>query len=186
MIRDSEIVPGFYSETDDTLSLDIEQMAGVERGMMIRMSGYLDGFNVAFFSKRVEKVIEKGFVFLSFDLDDISYISSRGIGAFTSFLKALRARGGSIHLFGVRPKVLEVFRILGFLEYFNIGKSREEAVEAFRKISQPSIPPAFPLRLTCPICGQVLKVPGAGHGRCPACKCELIIDRNGRISLGAR
>ncbi len=176
MNRDTELVPGFYSETDDTLDLEIESLEGIERGALIRMSGYLDGFNVAFFSKRVEKVIDRGFLFLSFDLGNVTYISSRGIGAFTSFLKLLKGRGGNIHLFGVRPKVLEVFRILGFLEYFNIGKSAEEAARGFRG----NAPAVFPLRVTCPVCGKALRVPGPGRGRCPSCKCVLSIDGGGR------
>lgn len=178
MNRDAELVPGFYSETDDTLDLVLEPMQGVERGVVIRMSGYLDGFNVGFFSKRVEKVIDKGYLFLSFDLSEVNYISSRGIGAFTSFLKALKSRGGTIHLHGVRPKVLEVFRILGFLDYFNIGKSPEEAARGFRSGGVGE----FPLRVLCPVCGKALRVPGAGRGRCPGCKCPLSIDRSGVVA----
>lgn len=180
MNQGDDLVPGFFDETDDTLSLDIEPMEGVERGIVVRMSGYLDGFNVVFFSRRVERVLEKGFLFLSFDLGDVSYISSRGIGAFTSFLKALKPRGGNIHLMGARPKVLEVFRILGFLEYFNIGKTREEAGRSFQESSDPIS--VFPLRSNCPICGQALRIPGAGKGRCPVCKCRMVIDGSGRIS----
>ena len=178
MNRDIELVPGFYSETDDTLDLKLEPMERIERGAVIRMSGYLDGFNVGFFTKCVEKVIEKGFLFLSFDLENVSYISSRGIGTFTSFLKVLKSRGGSIHLHGVRPKVLEVFRLLGFLEYFNIGKTKEEAARGL----DTGKPAAFPLRIACPVCGQALRAPGAGRGRCPVCKCALVIDKSGRIS----
>lgn len=178
MNRDKELVPGFYSEADDTLDLELEPMEGIERGAVIRMSGYLDGFNVGFFSKRVEKVIDRGFLFLSFDLANVTYISSRGIGAFTSFLKALKSRGGTVHLHAVRPKVLEVFRILGFLEYFNIGKTREEAARAFRNGGTA----AFPLRVACPVCGKALRAPGAGRGRCPACKCLLAVDSCGRVT----
>lgn len=176
--RDLELVPGFYSETDDTLDLVLEPLDGVERGAVIRMSGYLDGFNVGFFSKRVEKVIDRGFLFLSFDLGNVTYISSRGIGAFTAFLKMLKSRGGNIHLHNVQPKVLEVFRILGFLEYFNIGTSREEAARGFRSAGAA----VFPLRVACPVCGKALRVPGAGRGRCPACKCLLAIDACGRVT----
>lgn len=177
MSRDAELVPGFYSESDDTLNLVLEPLEGVEKGAVIRMSGYLDGFNVGFFSRRVERVIDRGFLFLSFDLTEVTYISSRGIGAFSSFLKLLKARGGTIHLYGVRPKVLEVFRILGFLEYFNIGKSREEAARGFRNAGTAS----FPIRVPCPVCGKALRVPGPGRGRCPACKCLLTIDSRGRV-----
>ena len=180
MRNGEELVPDFYSETDDTLRLEIEEMAGVEQGVVIRMFGYLDGFNVAFFSRRVEKVIQKGYRFVSFDLENVSYVSSRGIGTFALILKTLKARGGGAHLCGVRPNVLEVFRVLGFLEYFDIGKSREEASAAFRKMAELS-PAAFPVLLNCPVCGQLLKIPGAGRGRCPECKCPLTIDRNGRI-----
>ncbi|HSV56731.1 MAG TPA: STAS domain-containing protein [Magnetospirillaceae bacterium] len=178
--QDAEIVPGFNSETDDTLRLEIERMAGVERGAVIRMTGYLDGFNVGFFSKRVEKAIDRGFLYLSFDLEKVSYISSRGIGAFTSFLMQLKERGGGLHLYGAQAKVLDIFRILGFLDYFNIGKTREEAAAVFRGASAA----VFPLRIPCPVCGKSLRAPKAGKGYCPGCKCLLTIDRHGITARG--
>ncbi len=184
MKRDVELVPGFYDETDETLELRIERIEGVERGMLFRMSGYLDGFNVAFFSKQVEKVVRRGYLFLSFDLKDIRYVSSRGIGVFSSFLKILRARGGDILLFGIRPRILEVFRILGVFEYFTICGTREEASAVFRNKPAPPAAAAFPLRSQCPVCGQALELPGAGRGRCPGCKCPLVIDRRGRVAAG--
>jgi len=159
-------------------------MDGVAKGLIVRMSGYLDGFNVTFFYKHIMRVIECGYVFLSFDLEKINYISSRGIGTFTTFLKALKAHGGDIHLFGLRPKVQDVFSLLGFQDYFNIGLTVEDAIARFKGLSAPAASD-FPLRAKCPVCGQTLMVPGAGKGRCPKCKCVLSIDQRGRISRPA-
>lgn len=175
-----EIVPGSPTQADDTLHLDFERIKEVDKGLTVRMSGYLDGFNVGYFQRKITRAIERGYIFLSFDLEKISYISSRGIGTVAALFEILKARGGALYLFGLKPKVLDVLHLLGFQEYFNIGLTAEGAVSVFRESSGASAA-VFPVRHACPVCGQAVTAPGPGRGLCPTCRCRLKVDRQGRV-----
>jgi anti-anti-sigma factor len=69
---------------------------------------------------------------LIFNCAGLDYVSSTGIGSFTSFLKLLKPKGGDLVLLDIQPKVDEVFQLLGFSQFFAIKKSLEEAIDYCR------------------------------------------------------
>ncbi len=176
MSPSGELVPGFDSETDETLRLELERMEGVERGIVIRMSGYLDGFNVGFFSKRIEKVLD-GVRFLSFVLGNVSYIlpAHRDVHG---FLKNLRGGEGYL-LFGARP-ISGGVPDAGFLEYSNRTKPR--VLVRFRRESRDPGAADFPLRVADRYAARSFPFP---RGRAaPAAKAGGH-DRSGCVARGA-
>jgi anti-anti-sigma regulatory factor len=56
-------------------------------------------------------------------------VSITGIGAFTFFLKAVKPRGGDIVFVAMKPKVYEVFELLGFSRFFNFKDTLQEALD---------------------------------------------------------
>ncbi|MCR5606277.1 MAG: STAS domain-containing protein [Treponema sp.] len=183
MSGNNDLVPGFNDEHDDSLKITLGKIDGVNNGIVIYLNGYIDTYNSAFFQKRVNKIVEAGFVNLIFNCASLSYVSSTGIGSFTSFLKLVKPKGGDIVLLEIQPKVYEVFQLLGFSQFFNIKDTREEAVEFFQKGS-PIVNDIFPKIFQCPVCSKKLKAVKAGRFRCSECKSILAIDDHGSVTLG--
>ena len=87
MSTNNSIVPGFDDEKDDSLKILLEVAPSVDKCLIVYLNGYIDTYNSNFFQKRIAKVVEAGFVNLIFNCAALNYVSSTGIGSFTSFLK---------------------------------------------------------------------------------------------------
>lgn len=62
------------------------------------------------------------------DLEGLQYISSAGLGVFISYLEDLKAKNIKMVLFGMQPKVLEVFQILGLQNLITIADSKDASL----------------------------------------------------------
>ncbi len=183
MENNNTLVPGFNDEKDDSLKITLAKINDVPNCIVIILNGYVDTYNSGFFQKRIGKIVEAGYVNLIFNCSALNYVSSTGIGSFTSFLKLIKPKGGDIVLLEIQPKVFEVFQLLGFSQFFNIKNSTEEAVAYFKTGSSQS-DSVFPKIFACPVCQKKLKATRAGRFRCSECKSILAIDGQGQVFLG--
>jgi anti-anti-sigma factor len=183
-MANNDIVPGFDDDKDDSLKIKLEKIDGVPRCLMLTLTGYIDTYNSNFFQKRIQKAIESGNVRLIFQCSGLNYVSSTGIGSFTTFLKAVKPQGGDLVLLDIQPKVFEVFQLLGFSQFFNIRDSLEDSIVFFNTDRTSDKPSLFPKVVACPICSKKLKAVKAGRFRCSECKSILAIDEAGQVLLG--
>ena len=183
-MSNNEIVAGFDDEKDDSLKIKLTKVDEAPRCLMLALTGYIDTYNSNFFQKRIQKAIDGGFVRLIFQCSGLNYVSSTGIGSFTTFLKAVKPQGGDLVLLDIQPKVFEVFQLLGFSQFFNIRESIEESVDFFNSDKVQDKPSIFPKVVACPLCYKKLKAIKAGRFRCSECKSVLAIDDNGQVLLG--
>ncbi len=183
MGNNNNLVPGFNDEKDESLKISLEKINDVQNCVTIYLNGYIDTYNSNFFQNRISKIVEAGFTNLIFNCSALNYVSSTGIGSFTSFLKMVKPKGGDIVLLEIQPKVFEVFQLLGFAQFFNIMESSSEAVNFFRneKSNKSGI---FPKVFSCPVCSRRLKATRPGRFRCSECKSILAINEQGQIFLG--
>ena len=184
MESNNSIVSGFDSDKDDSLKITLCKIPGVQNGCMIILEGYIDTYNSSFFQKQMTKVIGAGFFNLLFDCKRLSYVSSTGLGSFTILLKMVKVKGGDIVLSEVQEKVVEVFQILGFSQFFNLKETTEEALEFLRDGGGKSMGTVFPKLFPCPSCGRSLQAAHAGRFRCTNCKAILTIKADGSVVLG--
>jgi len=183
-MNNNEIVVGFDDEKDDSLKIKLTKVDEAPRCLMLSLTGYIDTYNSNFFQKRIQKAIDGGFVRLIFQCSGLNYVSSTGIGSFTTFLKAVKPQGGDLVLLDIQPKVFEVFQLLGFSQFFNIRESLEDSIEFFNSDKVQDKPSIFPKVVACPLCYKKLKAIKAGRFRCSECKSILAIDDNGQVLLG--
>jgi anti-anti-sigma factor len=183
-MNNNEIVVGFDDEKDESLKIKLEKIDEAPRCLKMSLMGYIDTYNSNFFQKRIQKAIDGGFVRLIFQCSGLNYVSSTGIGSFTTFLKAVKPQGGDLVLLDIQPKVFEVFQLLGFSQFFNIRESLEDSIEFFNSGKVEEKPSAFPKVVACPLCYKKLKAIKAGRFRCSECKSILAIDDNGQVLLG--
>jgi anti-anti-sigma factor len=131
-MSNNDIVPGFDKEKNESLNIKLEEVSDVEGCLILALNGRIDTENFAYFQKHVQKSVDAGFKRLIFNCGGLEYVSSTGIGSFTSFLKMLKPKGGDMVLLEIQPKVYEVFQLLGFSQFFAIKKNLEEAVDFFK------------------------------------------------------
>ncbi|ULQ60889.1 STAS domain-containing protein [Brucepastera parasyntrophica] len=182
-MTNNEIVPGFDDEEDTSLKIRLEKVDTLPGCALIFLAGYIDTYNSAFFQARITKLIDSGFVRLIFNCSDLNYISSTGIGSFTTFLKTVRPDGGDIVLLEIQPKTYEVFQLLGFSQFFNTKQSMNEALDYFLETGG-SDEDIFPKFFYCPSCSRKIKSTQSGKFRCSECEAVISIDTKGLISLG--
>lgn len=174
MLND-DIIPGFDSEKDDSLKLDLIK---IKNGIEIICTGYLDTYNSNFFLRRINLILNRGPYNLIFDCCNLDYISSTGIGAFATIYKTCRDNGGTLIFARISPKVYELFNLLGFSQFFVIEDSIDDAIallaEGGKKLSDHN---------KCPNCRRVIKVAKPGKFRCGNCKSLINISPLGEITL---
>jgi len=183
-MNNNEVVVGFDDEKDDSLKIKLTKVEEAPRCLMLSLTGYIDTYNSNFFQKRIQKAIDGGYVRLIFQCSGLNYVSSTGIGSFTTFLKAVKPQGGDLVLLDIQPKVFEVFQLLGFSQFFNIRESLEDSIEFFNSDKVQEKPSIFPKVVACPLCYKKLKAIKAGRFRCSECKSILAIDDSGQVLLG--
>jgi len=139
-MSNNDIVPGFDDEIDESLTIKLENASGIEGCLILTLEGRIDTDNSAYFQKHVIKLVQAGFIRLIFNCAGLNYVSSTGIGSFTSFLKTLKPKGGDLVLLEIQPKVNEVFQLLGFSQFFAIERTLEEAIGFFRSEGKKNNP----------------------------------------------
>lgn len=176
----NEIIPGFDDECDEGLKITLEKIN--ERCVVLHLNGYIDTYNSIFFQSHVTQAIVAGFVQLIFECSNFTYVSSTGIGSFLVILKTIKPRGGNAVLVNVNRKVYDVFKLLGFAQFFPITTTVKEAIALLNSEYKP-ISAVFPQILDCPICHRKLKINRPGRFRCAACKTILAVNNDAQISL---
>lgn len=181
----NDFVPGFDDDRDDSLKITLDSLDGIQSGILVNLSGYIDTYNSVYFQKQINKVISAGFANIVFACSALNYVSSTGIGSFTSFLKLVKPKGGDIVLMNIQPKVFEVFQLLGFSQFFTIKNNMTDAIASFNKSSDSSDHlSVFPKAVSCPVCSRKLKATKSGRFRCSDCKSIIAIDQTGHVFLG--
>lgn len=178
----NEIINGFDNEHDDSLQIDLEKVD--DTCLILHLKGYIDTYNSLFFQSHVSKAIASGFVYLLFDCENLTYVSSTGIGAFSIFLKTVKPRGGDTILVALKEKVYEVFHLLGFSNFFTIRDTISEAIACAHGENASTEANVFPAIRPCPVCKHQLKLSRPGRYRCICCKTILAVNNAAHLSLG--
>lgn len=160
----------------------IPEEVGVGDTLIIHLTGMIDTYNADFFRIQISKVIDEGYVNIVIDATATIYMTSAGIGAFASLLRAVRKKGGSLVIFGIPKKIFEVFKLLGFASFFHFCSTREKALRSVNIESSPV--DVFPVTLTCPVCFKRTEVATPGRFNCLSCKAPLSVDDGGEMQLG--
>lgn len=174
----NDVITEFEKEKDGTGALSLT--AFIENDVIVvNMIGELTTYNSEFFQRKVfmlGKLSMKNYVF---NLTQIRYVSSTGIGAFVQILNSLKRKipPAEMVLCGIIPRVYEVFQLLGFSMFFNKFDNVDSALQHFKVDEKPT----FPAILACPSCGHKLKAMKSGKFRCPRCKTIVVIDSEGKI-----
>ncbi len=161
-----------------------QPLSDLPGGLVVRYSGTMDRRAGAWFYGLVLRRVEAGHVRLALDLSGLQWLASPGIGHLTGILKTVKLRDGRLVLFGIPPKIDEVFLLLGFHQYFEIVDTEAEAVALLNRNSAGLEEPEFPKVFKCPVCGARTRAARPMRGHCKTCKTVLAVDEHGMVFLG--
>lgn len=93
--------------------------------------GQLDAHSAPKLENEIEKVMQLPNNNLLFNLSNLDYISSAGLGVFMSFVQDIREKNGDIKFAELNEKVNTVMDLLGFNHIYDITKTEKEAIDKF-------------------------------------------------------
>jgi anti-anti-sigma regulatory factor len=70
----NDIVPGFDDEKDDSLKIKLQKITETDGCLVLYLTGYIDTYNSTYFQKRVQRVIDNGYIRLIFQCAGLNYV----------------------------------------------------------------------------------------------------------------
>jgi len=98
---------------------------------ILDLQGELDAHTAAELEAAIQKCQKDNQVHILVNGANLMYISSAGLGVFMAYIEEVRESGGDIKIAALRPKVYNVFDLLGFPMLFDIVETEAGAVEKF-------------------------------------------------------
>lgn len=102
-----------------------------KRVTVMAVSGRVDSATAPDLEAELKKLVDADKTQIVLDLKDVEYMSSAGLRAMVSTLKAVKRVNGDLRLASPSARVEEVLRLAGLTSIFSIHPSREEAVASF-------------------------------------------------------
>ena len=99
---------------------------------VLKLDGkFMGGSDSFFLREKIKNVLSMGIEKLLIDMDGVPYIDSTGVGFLVSTHTSLTQDGGHLKLLKVKPKILEVFKIMNLHSVFEIFDDEETAMKSF-------------------------------------------------------
>lgn len=92
----------------------------------LRVSGEVDAASSIHLDEYLTDSISSGVDIIIVECSNLNYISSAGLGVFMSHLQDLKEKNVKMVIVGLRPKVKNVFSILGLDQLIEIKETKEE------------------------------------------------------------
>lgn len=102
----------------------------IDSALLVGLKGRLDGTTSPSVEDHLLRQIDAGERSIVLDLAELDYISSVGLRVFIVVAKKLKAAKGEVVVCGLRPPIVQVFEIAGFIGLFPVFATRDEAVNA--------------------------------------------------------
>lgn len=106
---------------------------GIGNVSVIDVKGYLDAHTAPQLENAFNQLIDKNNYKVVVNFDDLSYISSAGLGVFMAYVETMRENKGDIKFSNMQDSVYNIFDLLGFPMLYEFYKDEKEAVTKFEK-----------------------------------------------------
>ena len=102
-----------------------------KRVAVVSVTGRVDSATAPELEAKLRSLVDSDKHQLVLDLKNVEYMSSAGLRAMVSTLKAVKRVNGDLRLANPSPRVEEVLRLAGLTSIFSIHPTQEEAVGSF-------------------------------------------------------
>jgi anti-sigma B factor antagonist len=113
------------------LIVNVSASAADSAVTIFKLQGHLDAQTVRQLEGHYETETTRSKYKWIVDLGQLEYISSAGLGSFVGVLSELRSQGGDIFFVGLSPKMMKIFKVLGFTRIFKVYDGEAEALKGF-------------------------------------------------------
>ncbi len=103
----------------------------IKQAVAIAVAGRVDSSTAPELENALKKLVETNRTQIVLDLKGVEYMSSAGLRAMVSTLKAVKRVNGDLRLASPSPRVEEVLRLAGLTSIFSIYANRELAADSF-------------------------------------------------------
>ena len=111
------------------LTANIEKLQ--EKTAVVTFSGPLTlGTSLKMADSQVQAAIADGVTRMVFDLSNVDYIDSAGLGMMVYVYGALNEKNGTFRFCGVSPRVLSILKLTKTDSFLNVDGCREESLAA--------------------------------------------------------
>ncbi|MCZ7601706.1 MAG: STAS domain-containing protein [Melioribacteraceae bacterium] len=104
---------------------------GVGSVSVIDVKGYLDAHTAPQLENAFNQLIDGSKFKVVVNFNDLSYISSAGLGVFMAYVETMRDNRGDIKFSNMQENVYNIFDLLGFPMLYEFYKEEKEAVQKF-------------------------------------------------------
>jgi len=163
-------------ETDSLCEL----LPKMPEGLCCHPAGILDAGRVEALNADIVAGLGRNAKILFLDFSRIDDITSAGAGFLVALQKRMRARGGDLVLYSLRPKQQRFLETLGFKNFFSTALDLRYALEYIQGMKRD----IFPMTAICPACSSPLGVDGPGRSRCHICEAVITVMPDGAMELG--
>ena len=105
------------------------------KATIFTLSGRLDTNSAPAIEEQIVDSIKQGNHYIILDCEKLEYISSAGVRALVHLYRRLDKLHGHLFLSGVRQSVENILQITGFLPFFNLVDSVDQALRSVSKKS---------------------------------------------------
>ncbi len=114
-----------------TLSLHHDKRGSVD---IISLEGILNADTNVQLDDLLQPLSDSDRPFILFDVANLTYISSAGIGCFIGIIKKIRMKGGDIRFYKMNSKVKRIFKLLDMDDFFEFFSDFDEAFSSFETL----------------------------------------------------
>ncbi|MCS7005033.1 MAG: STAS domain-containing protein [Cytophagales bacterium] len=114
------------------------QITEEQQYYIITVSGDLDASSSVKLDDELTSAVEKGKNVILIDFSGLNYISSPGIGVFTSRLEDCESGKLFLAIYGVSDKVMKVFKLLGLDKLMPILNTKDDAKRHVQSLQKKS------------------------------------------------
>ena len=106
--------------------------ANVEGFPVLAMSGELNINSAPDLRDLLVKHVKAKQPRLMLDLSELSFMDTSGLATLIEAHLKTEKQGGALVLFGLQPRILEVFEVTRVIDLFSVWETQEQALEALR------------------------------------------------------
>lgn len=102
----------------------------------VRPVGSIDANTFAILGVKVDALLEKSPKVIIFDMKDVGFVSSAGIGVILVAEQSLKRKGGEVLMVNLQPQIKKVFEIVQALPAQQVFTSLEEMDKYLKEIQR--------------------------------------------------
>lgn len=111
---------------DLTVSMEMERNT-----LIVRLAGELDHHTSDQVREKIEAELNKGIINnLIFNLEELSFMDSSGLGMMLGRYKKVRQLDGKMSLCCLKPNVYKIFELSGMFKILTVYETEDEAIKA--------------------------------------------------------